>query len=146
MTTSAGLRETLLARPFPEGSLTVEPYEDWLARDAIGSRQDGDGLLHPGWMLIGALRGAGFGLDEIIELCGVSWDDGVMFGETTVEQIEPLRAGQHYVVNGNFLDVQHRVGRTVGAFDLMTYEITVEYEARVVARCVNSFVIPRRGK
>ena len=117
-----------------------------MARDAIGSRQDGDGLIHPGWTLIGALRGAGPGPDDIIGLCGVSWDDRVMFGETTVEQIEPLRARQHYVVNGRFLDVRHRVGRTVETFDLMTCAMTVEYEARVAARRVNSFVIPRRKK
>ena len=130
---------------FPHGSLVVEPYEDWLARDAIGADQTDGDLLHPSWILIGALRGAGFDLGEIIALCGATWDDGILFGEARVEQIEPLRRSPEYAIAGSFLDVERRTGRRVPEFDLVTYEMRIEHEKRVVGRCVNRFVIPRRS-
>jgi hypothetical protein len=138
------LRDRLVGLEFPTGTLLVPGYEDWIARDCIGAPPSTDGLLHPSWTLVGALRASGFDLDQIIALCGASWDDGVMFGEAEVEQVQPLRADVEYAVHGSFLDVQRRTGRTIAVFDLMTYEIGFELDGEIVCRCVNSFVIPRR--
>lgn len=144
MTAAPGLRDRLVGMEFPTGTLRVPAYEDWIARDTIGASPSTDGLLHPGWTLFGALRSAGFDLERIIELCDASWDDGVLFGETTVEQLQPLRIGVEYAVGGTFLDVQRRKGRQIAEFDLMTYEIRITLDDETVTRCVNSFVIPRR--
>lgn len=143
MTSVTDWHARLVGTEFPPGALRVEPYEDWLARDAIGADQSEDGLLHPSWILNGALRGAGYGLGDIIELCGASWADGVLFGEARVEQIEPLRSSTDYTVVGCILDVQRRTGRRVPAFDLVTYEMRIEHGGSPVGRCVNTFVIPR---
>nr|MCW2728154.1 hypothetical protein [Aeromicrobium sp.] len=144
MTASVVLRERLAGLEFPTGSLMVPAYEDWIARDTIGAPPGEDGLLHPGWTLFGALRAAGFDLERIIQLCGASWDDGVVFGETSIEQVQPLRVGVEYEVNGSFLDVQRRTGRQIAEFDVVTYEVRIEHDGETVTRCVNSFVIPRR--
>lgn len=140
-----GLRGRLVGLEFPVGSLLVPAYEDWIARDCVGAPPATDGLLHPSWTLLGALRGSGYDLEDIIRLCDASWDDGVMFGETRVEQVQPLRADVEYSVRGTFLDVERRSGRKIAAFDLVTYEICIELDGDLVAQCVNSFVIPRRG-
>jgi hypothetical protein len=138
------LRDRLVGLEFPVGSLLVRAYEDWIARDCVGASPSTDGLLHPSWTLLGALRGSGYDLEQIIRLCDASWDDGVLFGETQVEQVQPLRADIGYSVRGAFLDVERRSGRQIAAFDLVTYEICIELDDDLVARCVNSFVIPRK--
>jgi hypothetical protein len=139
------LRARLVGLEFPVGSFEVPGYEDWIARVCVGAPPSADGLLHPGSVLWGALRGSGFDLDRIIGLCGASWDDGVLFGETSVEQLRPMCAGVRYAVRGRFLDVERRAGRQIAEFDLVTYEMRIELEDVLVGRCTNAFVIPRRS-
>ena len=138
------MRPDLVGLQFPVGALRIDPYEDWLARDCIGAPAATDDLVHPGWTLFGALRGAGYDLESIIQLCGASWDDGVLFGETVVEQIEPLRHSVDYVVRGSFVEVQHRTGRKIAECDLVSYELLIEHDDQLAVRCRNSFVVPRR--
>jgi hypothetical protein len=138
-------RESLLATAFPTGTLRVERYEDWLARDAIGTSAASGQEAHPAWILLGALRSAGLTLDEIVEAGGGTWDAGVMFGETRLELDAPLRPGVDYRVEARFVDLQQRHGRTIGPFDLMTYQVSLLDGDRRVARCTNSFVMRREA-
>ncbi|MCW2841094.1 MAG: hypothetical protein JWR55_2577 [Aeromicrobium sp.] len=144
MTAEVDWHARLVGTELPPGTLRVEPYEDRLARDALGGdRAEGD-LLHPSWILNGALRGAGHDVAGLIELFGASWDDGVLFGEARIEQVEPLRASVDYAITGTVLDVERRNGRRVRCFDVVTYEMRVERDDRVFARVRNRIVIPRQ--
>ncbi|MGV9870803.1 hypothetical protein [Rhodococcus koreensis] len=142
--TAEQLKSDLLAYRFPPGSLRVLPYEDWLARDCIGAFPAEDGLLHPAWTLIGTFRGMGVDLSELFTLVGAADEDGVMFGETEIDQFGTLEIGRNYVVSGRFVDVERRSGRKIGTFDLVTFEVTIDNAGTVITRCRNSLVVPRR--
>ncbi|MFE5704306.1 hypothetical protein [Rhodococcus koreensis] len=144
--TAGNWKDQLLGYQFPPGALHVLPYEDWLARDCIGALPAQGKALHPAWTLIGALRGMGLTLSELFAVIGAADDDGVMFGETEIDQYEPLEVERHYAISGRFVDVQRRRGRKLGTFDLVTFELTIEHHDGPVARCRNSFVVPRRDK
>ncbi|WP_141136571.1 hypothetical protein [Rhodococcoides kyotonense] len=123
------------------------PYEDWIARDCIGAAPAEGGLLHPlhpAWTLIGALRGMGLTLSQLFAVMGVGDDDGVMFGEADIEHYESLRAEREYSVTGRFLDVRRKTGSTLGAFDLISFELSIDYRNEPAVKCVNTFVVPRK--
>jgi hypothetical protein len=143
MTQEIDWHARLVGTELPPGTLRVEPYEDWLARDALGADPAEGDMLHPSWILNGALRGAGYDLAGLIELFGASWGDGVLFGEARVEQVEPLRSSVDYTVAGTVLDVDRRNGRRIRCFDVVTYEMRIERDGRVCARVRNRFVVPR---
>ena len=77
------------------------------------------GVLHPAWIVLGALRGMGITLDELIELAGATPDDGVVFGETDYEQHDLLRSDTPYAVRGAVTSVTRREGKRAGAFDVV---------------------------
>lgn len=140
------LRSEIVGFRFPSGSLSVEGYENWLACDSLASPQLPDEVLHPGWILIGGFRGMGISLTELFALVGASEDDGVMFGETTIEQTKPLRVGHSYVVEGEILDLVRRTGSRLGLFDLVNFQVRVlDGEGNLAASSTNTFVVPRRG-
>lgn len=139
------LRSEIVGFRFPSGSLSVEGYENWLACDSLASAQLPNDVLHPGWILIGGFRGMGISLAELFALVGASEDDGVMFGETTIEQTMRLRVGRSYPVEGEILDVVRRTGSRLGLFDLVTFQVRVlDDEGNLAASSTNTFVVPRR--
>jgi uncharacterized protein (TIGR03084 family) len=139
------LRHDLTGYEFPDGALVVEGYEDWIARDCIGSPPAGDEFVHPGWLLFGAFRGMGLTLTELFHLVDAAEEDGVMFGETEIEQIAPLRRDTAYVVHGRITGITRRTGAKVGVFDLVSYELEIACDGEPSARCRNSLVVPRRS-
>ena len=139
------LRAEIVGYRFPPGSLQVEAYENWLACDAFRSPHNSDDLLHPAWIVMGGFRAMGVSLAELNKLLRASEADGVMFGETTLEQIEQLRVGETYSVMGEIVDVVRRTGSRLGAFDLITFSLRLaDHKGRVVAASSNTFVVPRR--
>ena len=96
---------------FPGGTFVVEDYERWLSHDAMQAPTLPDGVLHPAWIVLGALRGMGITLDDFIELAGATPDDGVVFGETDYEQHALLRSDTEYTVRGGIASVTRREGK-----------------------------------
>lgn len=140
------LRDRLVGWRFPGASVTVEDYERWLAADAMLSPELPIGMLHPAWIFIIGLRGMGMTLDEFMQLAGSSADSGVMFGETVIEQFEPLSIGEDYAVRGEIVDVLRREGKRIGTFDLVTFRLEiVDDTGRSFGAATNSFVFPRRS-
>ncbi|GGL94651.1 hypothetical protein [Nakamurella endophytica] len=139
------LRERLVGHPFPGGSFRVAEYERWLSHDAMRSPALAAPLLHPVWILLGALRGMGISIDELTGLAGAGAHDGTVFGETEMEQRRPLRADVEYTVRGGVADLVRRVGRRAGTMDLLTFRLEiVEPTGEVAAVSSQTFVFPRR--
>ncbi|MFN8224796.1 MAG: hypothetical protein U0R50_16300 [Gaiellales bacterium] len=122
----AELKRSLEGHVFPGGEFVVEDYERWLSHDAMQAAPLPEGVLHPVWILLGALRGMGVTLDELIELGGSSPDDGVVFGETDYEQHAPLRTGVTYRVSGGVKSVTRRAGKQGGVFDVLVVELRID--------------------
>jgi hypothetical protein len=122
----ADLQARLVGHAFPGGTFVVEGYERWLSHDAMQAPPLPDGVLHPAWIVLGALRGMGVTIEELIALAGATPEDGVVFGETDLEQHAPLVGDRPYAVRGGVTGVTRREGRRVGAFDVLQIELTIE--------------------
>jgi hypothetical protein len=136
------LRRRLVGHRFPGGSFRVAEYERWLSHDAMQAGDLAPPALHPVWILLGALRGMGISIEELIELAGATPEDGVVFGETSVDQLRPLQRDVEYAVSGGIVDVQRKRGRR-GVFDLVRFELRIDDGAEPVAVNSQTFVFPR---
>ena len=134
--------EAVVGRTLPGGRMRLEPYEHWLACDAISSpRWTGD-VAHPMFGYYLALRGMGVSLDELFALAGATTDDGVMFGESRLELRRPLRIGDDYDVRGSVTSAERKVGRS-GTFDLFEFRLELSDGDGLAAVSTNTFVFPR---
>jgi hypothetical protein len=141
----AELEQRLTGHAFPGGTFVVEEYERWLAQDAMLAVRPAAPLLHPVWIVLGALRGMGLSIDELIELADARPTDGVVFGETELRQQQPLRAGANYRVRGGVKSIVRRTGRRAGVFDTLTFELELlGTDGALVAVSSQTFII-RRG-
>lgn len=139
-------RERVVGTRFPGGVFTVEEYERWLSHDAMHAPALPDGMLHPVWVLLGALRGMGLTTDELTAIADAGAHDGTLFGETELEQLQPLRAGVAYTVRGGVTDLVRRDSRRAGRIDLMTFRLEiVTPDGEVAAVSVQTFIFPRRS-
>lgn len=130
---------------FPGGRFTVTPFEHWLTCDAVGAEPTRDGVAHPMFVYYAALGGMGIDLDELFALVGATVDDGVMFGEATIDMATPMTVGATYDVRGTVTDIVRKSGRRAGVFDVVTFALEVVDESGgVVGTSTNSFVFPRR--
>ncbi len=140
------LREQVIGHRLPGGDFEIADYERWLGHDAMLAPPLPDGLLHPVWILLGALRGMGVDTDELVGLVEAKPDDGVLFGETTLEQHAPLRSGVRYTVTGEVTDLVRRTGRRAGTMDLFTFELSIhDPDGTLAAVSGQTFVIMRSG-
>lgn len=140
------LRSRVVNHAFPGGTFRVPEYERWLSHDAMHAPPIEAPVLHPVWILLGALRGMGVSIDDLTALVGAGAHDGTVFGETVMEQHQPLRADTEYVVRGGVVDLVRREGRRAGLMDLMTFRLElVDPEGVVAAVSEQTFVFPRRS-
>lgn len=137
-------RERLLGYKFPGGEFRVQPHERWLSHDGMRSVDIPEPILHPSWILLGGLRGMGMSIDDLIRLADSEPDAGVVFGETELEQFEPLRADQRYLVSGEITDLRRRVSQRAGVIDLLDFRLDIKSEAgELVASHTETFAFPR---
>jgi hypothetical protein len=137
--------QALVGREFPGGRYLIQPFEDWLLRDAISAPPGERESAHPLYAFIATLGGTGLSIDDLLHTCGSSADEGPMHGECTLDLVEPLRSGVEYAVAGRITDVRRKAGRAVGAFDLVTFLLEMRTpDGAVAARCMNTLVLPRR--
>lgn len=101
-----------------------------------------DGALHPLFAYIAPQRGIGTSIAELCELGGSSVDAGPMMGSTSIEFGEPMLPDVEYTVTGEILDLEHKHGRSIGDFDLLTFrEVVRDPDGRVVSSVTNTFVL-----
>ncbi len=139
--------ESLVGQPFPGGTFTVEPYQNWLTNDVVLAPQRDDDLAHPMYCYYAALAGMGISLDELFALAHATADDGVMFGEAEIELVAPMRVGVTYTVRGTFTSVVRKEGKKAGVFDIVAFALElVDPTGAVAGISTNSFVFPRRNE
>jgi hypothetical protein len=131
-----------VGQTLPGGTARVEPYADWLLRDALGAPQTG--TVHPTHAFLAAQGNVGMTLEEVFALFGASSADGPMLGEWEVEFAEPLRADVDYPVAATVESVHRKQGRT-GTFDLVTVRIELAGpDGRTHVTVRPTYVFPRR--
>lgn len=136
------LRSRVVGTTLPGGTFTVADYERWLAHEALQSPALPDGLLHPVWVVIGALRGMGMTLEQLTALADAG--EGTLLGEAELEQSQPLRTGVTYTVRGAITDLVRRQSRKIGTIDLLTFRIEIlDDAATTVAATTQVFILPR---
>jgi hypothetical protein len=137
-------RRRLVNYKFPGGEFRVQPHERWLSHDAMLAGEIPEPILHPSWILLGGLRGMGMSIDDLIRLADSEPEAGVVFGETELEQFEPLVVDQRYLVGGKITDLRRRVSQRAGVVDLLDFRLDIRNEAGdLVASHVETFVFPR---
>lgn len=140
------LRDRVVGHQFPGGTFTVEEYERFLGHEAMKSPPLPAGMLHPVWVLLGALRGMGIDTDALTALADASAHDGTMFGETELELLHPLISGVEYTVRGGVVDIVRKESAKVGRMDLMTFRLElVDPKGTVAAVSLFTYVFPRRS-
>ena len=138
-------RARVVGVQFPGGTFVVEEHERWLSHDAMQSPPLPPTVLHPVWVLLGALRGMGITIDELTAIADAGAHDGTMFGETELEQHRPLRSGVEYTVRGGVTDLVRKQSARAGRMDLMTFRLElVEPSGDVAAVSQQTFIFPRR--
>lgn len=138
------LQRRVVGHRLPGGSFEIADYERWLGHDAMLAPPLPDGVLHPVWILLGGLRGMGMSTEQLIGMVEATPDDGVLFGETTLEQHAPLRAGLRYAVTGQVTDLTRRTGRRAGTMDLLTFELSLTGpDDALAAVSTQTFIIMR---
>jgi hypothetical protein len=145
------MREDELAatvgRRLPGGRVRIEPYVDWLWRDAVGSAPTTDGLLHPTAAFLAAQGGIGLELEEIFAMFGSSSADGPMLGEWSVDFTRPLCVDLEYSVRGVVEAATRKRGARTGVFDLATVLVElIGPDGEVHAAVRPTYVFPRRAE
>jgi hypothetical protein len=90
--------------------------------------------------------GCGLGVDEICAAADATTDDGPMVGSLALEYHEPLRVGETYAVDGEFVSIERKQGRRAGVFDLLLFELRLTApDGAVAVTATQSWVLPRRN-
>ena len=140
--------EELVGRRVPGGTYRLEPYENFLARDALyADTPHGDPL--PITAFMATIAGLGCSVRDLFALMDFDIDDGPMLASTTIESPRPMSVGVDYRVDGELVGVEPKTGRVLGRFDLVTWDFTVreagvDGPGGVVARVCNVYAL-RRG-
>ena len=102
--------------------------------------------MHPIWAYIATQRGIGVSIAELCALADFDVEDGPMLGSVEIDcYAQPLKADVPYRVTGEVVDLERKVGRKAGTFDLLTYRLALRApDGSGVVSCTNTFVLPRR--
>lgn len=124
------LRSALVGMQLPGGDLTIERYESVICDMALRAPVDPQ-TAHPVWFIIASLRSMGITVDELCALARMGQDDTLLFGECTVDQIQPLVVGGHYRASASITDVSAKTTRDGTRLDTVTVRVDVAGAERV---------------
>lgn len=138
------LNERLSGHRLPGGEIVFPSHQVWLGNEAMGVGGGSDHM-NPLWFLLVALRGMGTTIGELVAVAETSMDEGVLFGEMSIEQDLPLEPDVTYRVGGAIDSVVRREGRS-GMFDVLEFSLNVVDEQELQrGRVTCSFVLQRRA-
>lgn len=101
--------------------------------------------MNPLWFLVVALRGMGTTIAELLEVAETNMDEGVLFGEMSIDQTSPLQPNVTYSVCGGVDSIVRREGSS-GVFDVLEFSLEVTNRDQVRHGLVTcSFVLQRRS-
>jgi hypothetical protein len=136
----------LVGTVIPAGSYRVAAHENWLTHYAFYSTPDV--RPHPMTTFIAAQRGMGISVDELFRLLAFDIDDGPLLAESILEFNHDLSEGVDYDVSGHIAAMEHKRGRALGEFDLVTCVFTLsdpDMSDGPVATVTNTYALPRAG-
>jgi hypothetical protein len=137
--------EQLPGTVLSEGTFTITTQEADDLASALESAPATDAGVHPIWAYIATQRGIDVSIAELCALADFDVEDGPMLGSVEIEYSQPLQADVPYRVTGEVVDLERKVGRKAGTFDLLTYRLALRApDGSGVASCTNTFVLPRR--
>ena len=142
----AELRARVEGYRLPGGGFRVTPHERFLSHDAMGAPGIPDPVLHPVWILLGALRGMGLTIEDLVGVAEATPQDGVLFGSTELKQLSPLRAGVDYVVEGEIKELSRHHGKRAGTMDRLVFEMRIASQEGLCAVNEQTFLIMRRNE
>lgn len=129
----------------PGGTFRVHDYERVISHDAVRAPQIEAPLLHPVWVMLGALRGMGVTLEELLADVGAP-QEAVLFGEAEIGLRKALNAEADYRVEGGVTDLVRRQGKRAGPFDVFTLSLSIlAQDGEEVAVAKQSFIVLRSG-
>jgi acyl dehydratase len=129
----------------PGGSVTITAADNAAVCDVLRTSPAPDGTAHPVFAFV-AMQGAmGVSVDELLGLAGAVAADGPMVGSYELEQTAPLRIGEEYVVGGEIVGLERKVGRKTGPFDVLTFRLTLGVQGGdPFATSMSAWILPRR--
>jgi hypothetical protein len=130
----------------PGGAYRIAAHENWLAHYAFYSTPEA--RPHPMVAFIAAQRGMGLSVDELFQLFEFDIADGPLLAECVLDFHHQLREGVDYEVSGLIASVEHKHGRKLGEFDLVTCVFKVIDPAMgdvPAATVTNTYALPRAG-
>lgn len=136
----------LIGHRFPGGTLTTAAHLTWLWADSVLAHQDPE-LVHPSYMFLIALKGAGISTREILALLDFRPEEGALAGGYILKFHSPLKRDTKYRVDGEITEIVRKQGKRMGPFDRFTFVISVrEAESEeLVATNTTTWMIPRPG-
>jgi hypothetical protein len=139
MTVTLDEMRSLVGRPFPGGTYTVERWENVMLHEVTAAAPSPGGLVHPIGLFHVPLAACGWTYAEIFEICRAESDEAVRAGEYRWELHAPMREGVRYDVTGEFVDVERKQGRRGGIFDAVTFRLRlVDHAASTLAATVTN--------
>jgi hypothetical protein len=139
-----GRGRDLAGTAVPGGTYRIAAHENWLAHYALYSTPDA--RPHPMVAFIAAQRGMGLSVDELFRMLEFDIDDGPLLAECVLEFNHQLREGVDYQISGRIASVEHKSGRKLGEFDLVTCVFEVTDPSLVdgpAATVTNTYALPR---
>jgi hypothetical protein len=129
----------------PGGSFTITAADNTVVCEVLRTSPAGDGTAHPVFAFVAMQRAMGVSVDELLGLAGAVAADGPMVGSYELEQTAPLVVGQEYVVAGEIIGLERKVGRKTGPFDVLTFRLTLGLDAEEpFATSTSAWILPRR--
>jgi hypothetical protein len=134
----------LVGHRFPGATVTLPAHVSWLWAECVGAEPD-RATAHPSVAYLLGLRGTGHTVDELLALFGSGPQEGPLLGECGFDFRRPLVPGRSYEAGGGVVAVERKRGGRSGAFDLITFEVSLSEGGRECVGCSFTWVIPRGG-
>lgn len=128
------------------GTMMISAQDDAALCHSTGVEPAADGTAHPIWFFVASQVGMGRSVAGICEVCEFDVNDGPMMTGSRVTFSQSIRTGTPYRVEGEIKGLTRKRSRTLGAMDLMEYELRLvgADDGVTVLVTTNSWALPRR--
>jgi hypothetical protein len=114
----------LVGHAFPGGEVVVPWWMNRLWADSVQAA-DPSPHVHPLLVYYASVRGAGVTFADIFALMDAPAESGIVVGEQALTFDRPILVDHSYDAAGGITGVVRKHGRRAGAFDMLTFEITL---------------------
>lgn len=133
---------TLLGRPLPGCSFTIDPEEHDRFCSALGMPRPEVDAINPAFAYAVAQRGMGIDVAGMFRLAGWNDDAKPMLASCEIRLTTPLEPAVSYDVDGEIVSLQRKLGKA-GAFELLRVRQDLWTGERLpVGSVANVFALP----